>query len=90
MTFKSTELTLQNLMESKYLVIVRHAERLDDIKNKDSEEFKKRPFPYNLDCPLSYLGMEQASLTGEYIAKRLGLKETTKTKIYSSPYTRCI
>ena len=45
-------------MESKYLVIVRHAERLDDTKNRDSEEFKKRPFAYQLDSPLSYLGME--------------------------------
>ncbi len=77
-------------MESKYLVIVRHAERLDDAKNRDSEEFKKRPFAYQLDSPLSYLGMEQATLTGEFIAKRLGITETTKTKVYSSPYTRCI
>lgn len=70
-------------MES-YLIVVRHAERLDDFEQSD--EYQKREFDYKLDTHLSLRGFDQAVKTGELI-KKIGKFEI---QVISSPFTRCL
>ena len=69
-------------------IVVRHGERLDH--KSGTEEFTKRgKWNYIEDTPLSYLGMEQAVKTGQYIKEHLP-GAITEIKVVSSPFTRCI
>lgn len=43
------------LNNNKYLVIVRHGERLDNL-DPECDEVKATPYDYNLDTPLSNNG----------------------------------
>jgi hypothetical protein len=41
---------------NNYIVIVRHAERLDDITLHGTTELEQNPVDYHLDPPLSFNG----------------------------------
>jgi broad specificity phosphatase PhoE len=58
---------------------------------KGEQEFIDRPYPNEHDTPLSYLGFQQALLTGQYIRDALLSKlEKPHVHLYSSPFTRCL
>lgn len=67
-----------------YLVIVRHAERLDDLIG--TPEHIESPPQYEYDCLLSKKGHTQAFRTGQHL-KHLNIQGI---KVFSSPYQRCI
>ena len=69
------------------VVIVRHAERLDDSAQVADSERSACAYPYALDCPLSVQGHAQAFETGVFLNQRLG---TSEVVLYSSPYLRCL
>lgn len=77
---------------SKYLVIVRHAERLDDTDLTEEQVKLQVPSLYNQDCPLSIRGTEQAVTTGQHILSTLlnDDLENIDIKVVSSPFLRCI
>ncbi|GAX72711.1 hypothetical protein CEUSTIGMA_g167.t1 [Chlamydomonas eustigma] len=66
-------------LKTQQVVIMRHAERLDDI---DKDWSSARPW----DTPLSERGLEEACKVGESL-KAQGL---LLTRIYCSPFLRCI
>lgn len=69
------------------LVLVRHGEREDYLKKKEWIDSAKKPW----DTPLTSHGKEQAEKAGEFIKTKLeelGLPKATR--IFSSPFTRCV
>ncbi|GBG27247.1 Ubiquitin-associated and SH3 domain-containing protein B [Hondaea fermentalgiana] len=69
------------------VVLVRHGERLDYRRKQAWIDGSKRPW----DTPLTEHGHEQGKIAGEEISrklKELGLPPATR--IYSSPFTRCV
>ena len=78
------------LVGTKFLVVVRHGERLDFLAYDDPEK-KERPIRNEHDTPLSLNGCRQAFDTGRYISTALLAKlKSPKVHLLSSPFCRCL
>jgi broad specificity phosphatase PhoE len=77
-------------MNGKFLVVVRHGERLDMLDQQDIEK-RERPFRNEYDTPLTKNGFWQAFETGKYISNALLSKLKSPTvHLLSSPFCRCL
>ena len=63
---------------------MRHGARLD----MNADELKEAGgLKYEMDTPLSKLGLNQAKITGKFVNQIIGERSF---KVWSSPYLRCL
>jgi len=70
---------------SKYFIICRHGERLDYLKTSEIDNMINAKDP-----GLSKAGVEQAAISGKYLADFLKERNATRIKVITSPMTRTI